>query len=207
MPWLEQVESVLEMWYPGEQDGNAAAALIFGDVNPSGKLPITFPVSLSQIPTQSSSQWPGVNGTAVYSEGLLVGYRWYDAKGITPLFPFGYGLSYTTFRFSGLRVTAGATSVLVSYRLTNTGNRAGGDVGEVYVTDPPSAGEPSQQLKGYEKTWLEPGQTKTVTVTLPATAFQYWSDSSGGWSTAHGLYTIRVGDSSVGQPLSAHISR
>jgi beta-glucosidase len=206
MPWLPQVESVLEMWYPGEQDGNAAAALLFGDVNPSGKLPITFPTSLAQIPTQTAKQWPGVNGTAVYSEGLLVGYRWYNAENLTPLFPFGYGLSYTSFRFRGLSVSQRGTSVAVSYVLTNIGGRAGADVGEVYVSDPPSAGEPPQQLKGFEKTWLEPGQSKTVTITLPASAFQYWS-SAGRWTTAPGVYTIRVGDSSVGEPLAAQIRR
>jgi beta-glucosidase len=207
MPWLSQVSSVLEMWYPGEEDGNAAAALLFGDVNPSGKLPITFPVSLSQIPTQSASQWPGVNGAATYSEGLLVGYRWYNAKQLAPLFPFGYGLTYTTFHFSHLVVSPSGSSVVVSYVLTNTGTRAGADVGEVYVSDPSSAGEPPQQLKGYEKTWLEPGQSKTVTVALPASAFEYWNNSDGGWVTAPGIYTIRVGDSSVGQPLAAVVRR
>lgn len=207
MPWLSQVSSVLEMWYPGEEDGNAAAALLFGDVNPSGKLPITFPVSLSQIPTQSASQWPGVNGAATYSEGLLVGYRWYNAEQLAPLFPFGYGLTYTTFHFSHLVVSPSGSSVVVSYVLTNTGTRAGADVGEVYVSDPSSAGEPPQQLKGYEKTWLEPGQSKTVTVALPASAFEYWNNSDGGWVTAPGIYTIRVGDSSVGQPLAAVVRR
>jgi beta-glucosidase len=207
MPWLSQVSSVLEMWYPGEEDGNAAAALLFGDVNPSGKLPITFPVSLSQIPTRSASQWPGVNGAATYSEGLLVGYRWYNAEQLAPLFPFGYGLTYTTFHFSHLVVSPSGSSVVVSYVLTNTGTRAGADVGEVYVSDPSSAGEPPQQLKGYEKTWLEPGQSKTVTVALPASAFEYWNNSDGGWVTAPGIYTIRVGDSSVGQPLAAVVRR
>ncbi|HEY2215614.1 MAG TPA: glycoside hydrolase family 3 protein, partial [Acidimicrobiales bacterium] len=96
MPWLNQVSSVLEMWYPGEEDGNAAAALLFGDVDPSGKLPLTFPASLSQLPTNTATQYPGVNGTEVYSEGLLVGYRWYDAEHLTPLFPFGFGMSYTS---------------------------------------------------------------------------------------------------------------
>lgn len=207
MPWLGKVQSVLEMWYPGEEDGNAAAALLFGDVNPSGKLPITFPETLSQIPTQSAQQWPGVNGTAVYSEGLLVGYRWYDAKKLEPLFPFGYGLSYTSFRFSHLSVRKQGSSVVVSYVLTNTGERAGADVGEVYVSDPPAAGEPPQQLEGYQKTWLEPGQSRAVTVVLPAAAFRYWSNRTDGWATAPGLYTIRVGDSSAGQPLVAQIDR
>jgi beta-glucosidase len=205
MPWLSQVESVLEMWYPGEQDGNAAAALLFGDVDPSGKLPITFPVSLSQLPTRSASQWPGLNGTAVYSEGLLVGYRWYNSRELTPLFPFGYGLSYTTFRFSDLRAVRSGGTVDVSYLVTNTGRLAGADVGEVYVTDPQSAGEPPQQLKGYEKTWLQPGESKTVTVTLPASAFEYWDISTNSWTTAGGNYTIRVGDSSTGEPLVATV--
>jgi beta-glucosidase len=207
MPWLGKVQSVLEMWYPGEEDGNAAAALLFGDVNPSGKLPITFPENLSQIPTQSAEQWPGVNGTAVYSEGLLVGYRWYDAKNLTPLFPFGYGLSYTSFRFSHLSLRKRGSSVAVSYVLTNTGQRAGADVGEVYVSDPPAAGEPPEQLEGYQKTWLEPGQSRTITVVLPASAFRYWSTRTDGWATAPGVYTIRVGDSSAGQPLVAQIDR
>jgi beta-glucosidase len=207
MPWLSRVQSVLEMWYPGEPDGNAAAALLFGDVNPAGKLPVTFPVSLSQIPTQTAQQWPGVNGTAVYSEGLLVGYRWYNAKQLAPLFPFGYGLSYTTFQFSDLTVSSGPSAVSVSYVLTNTGTRAGADVGEVYVGDPPITGEPPQQLKGYAKTWLEPGESKTVTITLPLSAFQYWNSNSGTWVTAPGVYTIRLGDSSAGQPLEALIRR
>jgi beta-glucosidase len=207
MPWLSQVKSVLEMWYPGEEDGAAASALLFGDVNPSGKLPITFPASLGQLPTNTAQQWPGVDGTAVYSEGLLVGYRWYDAKGLTPLFPFGYGLSYTTFRLSDMKVAVNPASVVVSYLLTNTGSRAGADVTQVYVSDPPSTGEPPQQLKGYAKTWLEAGQSKLVSVTLPPSAFRYWDSATGLWSTAHGVYGIRLGDSSVGQPLEAFIRR
>lgn len=166
-----------------------------------------FPVSLSQIPTQTAQQWPGINGTAVYSEGLLVGYRWYNAKQLAPLFPFGYGLSYTTFQFSNLNVSSGPSGVSVSYVLTNTGTRADPDVGQVYVGDPPITGEPPQQLKGYAKTWLEPGQSKTVTITLPLSALEYWDSSSGRWVTATGVYTIRLGDSSAGQPLEALIRR
>jgi len=207
MPWLGQVGAVLEMWYPGEEDGDAAAALLFGDVDPSGKLPITFPASLAQIPTQSPVQYPGVNGTEVYSEGLLVGYRWYDAKHLTPLFPFGFGLSYTTFKLSRLHLVASGPSVRVSYTLTNTGSRAGADVTQVYVGDPAAAREPPQQLKGYQKESLNPGRSTEVTVTLPASAFSYWDTATSAWEIAPGRYTIRVGDSSAGEPLVGQVTR
>src|SRR5204862_5735732 len=106
MPWVDDVPGIVEAWYPGIEDGNAIAAILFGDVNPSGKLPETFPKSQADLPTNARAQYPGVNGHAVYSEKLNVGYRWYDAQGIKPLFPFGHGLSYTTFRYSGLSLTA-----------------------------------------------------------------------------------------------------
>src|SRR5205823_4973055 len=110
MPWLGQVKAVLENWYPGQEYGNVVAALLFGDVDPSGKLPITFPKAMADLPTKTPDQWPGVNDAngiphSLYSEGLLIGYRWFDAKGIQPLFPFGHGLSYTSFTYSGLSVS------------------------------------------------------------------------------------------------------
>lgn len=207
MPWLHQVGAVLEMWYPGEEDGNAAAALLFGDVDPAGKLPITFPASLTQLPTRTSAQYPGVGGTATYSEGLLVGYRWYDAEHLTPLFPFGFGLSYTSFKLSGLRVRPDGSNVLVSYIVTNTGKRAGAEVAQVYVSDPAAAGEPPQQLKAYQRTELRPGQSASVTLTLDDAAFSYWSTDTGSWQIAPGTYSIRVGDSSADEPLSAQVTR
>src|SRR5262249_36721910 len=147
MPWLRQVAGVIESWYPGQEFGTAIAALLWGDVNPSGRLPMTFPASDAQA--RASADFPGtiVSGpsgaqpTVTYAEGIDVGYRWYDAMGQTPLFPFGYGLSYTTFRYSGLRVTpaGGGHGVLVRVRVTNTGPRAGADVVELYVGMPASA--------------------------------------------------------------------
>jgi len=207
MPWLNQVSSVLEMWYPGEEDGNAAAALLFGDVDPSGKLPITFPASLSQLPTNTAAQYPGVGGTEVYSEGLLVGYRWYDAKHLTPLFPFGFGMTYTSFSYSGLHVTPDGSSVKVSYSITNTGSRSGADVAQIYVSDPVASGEPPQQLKGYQKTFLQPGQTSVVTLTLPSSAFSYWSTTTNSWQIAPGTYGIRLADSSAGYALTGTVTR
>src|SRR3954451_3059990 len=153
MPWLSKVHGVLEMWYPGEQDGNAAAALLFGDVAPSGKLPYTFPKSLAQTPVHSPQQFPGVNGqegcpVSHYTEGLLVGYRWYDAKHIKPLFPFGFGLSYTSFRYGHLHVKPTKRGAVVRFTVANTGGTTGAEVAQLYVSSPKTAQEPPKQLKG-----------------------------------------------------------
>jgi beta-glucosidase len=209
MPWVDQVPSIVEAWYPGEEDGNALAAILFGDVNPSGKLPDTFPKTEDQTPVASPSQWPGVNGTATYSEGLQVGYRWYDANNQTPLFPFGYGLSYTSFRFSNLEVTPQLNHnghVTVGVDITNTGSRAGADVAQAYVTDPPAAGEPPLQLKGFQRVDLEPGQTKHVSMQLNQRAFSIWNPDAQAWTTVDGNYTVHVGDSSASLPLSAPVT-
>ncbi len=194
MPWADRVPAIVEAWYPGIEDGNAIASVLFGDVNPSGKLPQTFPKSQADLPTQTPEQYPGVDGHAVYSEGLEVGYRWYDANGVAPLFAFGHGLSYTTFGYSGLSVkklTGG--NVSVTFTLKNTGMRAGAEVAQVYVGDPPASGEPPKQLKGYRKVFLQPGQSSQVTVTLDPRAFAYWNNS---WLIGGGTYTILVGSSS-----------
>src|SRR4051794_23680353 len=164
MPWLGQVKSVLQAWFPGQEEGNAIAALLFGDVNPSGKLPQTFPKSQADLPTKTQSQYPGVNDSkgvphAAYSEGLKVGYRWYDSQGIEPLFPFGFGLSYTTFSLGGMHVKAAGTGATASFTVRNTGGRAGAEVAQLYVGIPNDTGEPPKQLKGYSKMRLSPGQS------------------------------------------------
>ncbi|HEY4464733.1 MAG TPA: glycoside hydrolase family 3 C-terminal domain-containing protein [Streptosporangiaceae bacterium] len=209
MPWVNQVKGVVEAWYPGQEDGNAIAAVLFGDVNPSGHLPVTFPQSLAQVPASTPAQWPGVNGQVQYSEGLDVGYRWYDAKNLTPLFPFGYGLSYTSFAYSHLRVTPDHTTsrgtVTVHADVTNTGHRAGSDVAQIYVGDPASVGEPPQQLKGFSKVTLAPGQTKDVSFRLTPSAFSYWNDAASTWAVADGSYKIMVGDSSASLPLTGTV--
>jgi beta-glucosidase len=210
MPWLDQVKGVLEAWYPGQEDGTAIASVLFGDTDPSGKLPVTFPKSLSDVPASTAQQWPGVNNQVQYSEGLDVGYRWYDAKGIGPLFPFGYGLSYTSFAFSHLLVTPAATTsrgqVTVSADVTNTGSRAGADTAQLYVGDPASAGEPPRQLKGFQKVWLAPGQTTHVSFKLdPQSAFSYWDSAAQSWAVADGNYQIMLGDSSANLPLTATV--
>jgi beta-glucosidase len=206
MPWLDSVKAVFEAWYPGQESGNAIAALLFGDVNPSGKLPVTFPTSLDQVPASTPAQWPGLNGDVHYSEGLQVGYRWYDAQNVTPLYPFGYGLSYTTYRFSRLHVSGRTLSsrgrIEVTADVTNTGSRAGAEVAQLYLSDPASTGEPPNQLKGFVKVYLRPGQTKRLHFTLSAKDASYWHTLAHGWALAAGTYTVRVGDSSRSLPLS-----
>ena len=212
MPWLDKVAAVLETWYPGEQEGNAIAALLWGDVNPSGKLPYTFPKQLSDSPIRSKQQYPGVTRQGgvphtIYSEHLLVGYRWYDAKHIQPLFPFGFGLSYTTFRYSGMHVTGTTKHARVSFRVTNTGTRLGAEVPQLYVFDPAAAHEPPKQLKGYTKVLLQPGETQTVTLHLNKRSFAYWNVRKHAWRVALGCYGIRVGGSSAALPLHGKVCR
>jgi beta-glucosidase len=190
MPWLDKVPAVVEAWYPGEEDGNVVAAVLYGDVNPSGRLPVTFPRA------EADAIAPGVGGTVSYSEGVFVGYRHYDAAGVAPLFPFGYGLSYTTFRYANLSITAGAAGrVAVSADVTNTGTRSGAEVVQLYVGDP-APGEPPAQLKGFTKVTLAPGATAHVSFTLDSRAFSYWDVGTHGWRVAGGTYRIDVGASS-----------
>jgi beta-glucosidase len=208
MPWLSSVAGVLEAWYPGQEDGNAIAALLFGDANPSGHLPVTFPTALSQVPASTTAQWPGTGGTVQYSEGLDVGYRYYDANNLTPLFPFGFGLSYTTFSFSSLSVgtlpNGGAATVTAT--VTNTGSREGADVAQMYVTDPAASGEPPRQLEGFARVDLQAGQSKTVSFPLTQANLQYWNASANAWATSTGNYTISVGDSDRNLPLTGTLA-
>ncbi|MGC1286504.1 MAG: glycoside hydrolase family 3 C-terminal domain-containing protein, partial [Streptosporangiaceae bacterium] len=217
MPWISQVASVVDAWYPGESNGTALAAVLFGRVDPGGHLPVTFPIGLSQVPASSPSQFPGQNGQVLYSEGIDVGYRYYDAKNETPLFPFGYGLSYTHFSYSHLTVTPrqvqngssnpGATScgcngqsgrqVTVTARVTNTGKVTGSDVAQLYLGDPASVGEPPRQLKGFRKVTLRPGQSTTMRFTLNGHDLSYWDDNADGWVLPDGRYQVDVGDSSA----------
>jgi beta-glucosidase len=208
MPWLSSVKGVLEAWYPGQADGTAIASVLFGNSDPSGHLPVTFPASLSQVPAATTAQWPGSGGNVQYSEGIDVGYRWYDSKNLTPLFPFGFGLSYTTFSFSNLHVgslTAGGT-VTVTATVTNTGSRSGADVAQLYVTDPAASGQPPLQLEGFQRVSLAAGAAATVTFNLTQQNLRYWNSAAGAWATSTGNYGIEVGDSSANLPLTGTLA-
>jgi len=201
MPWLAQVAGVIQAWYPGQQSGDAIAAVLFGDIAPSGRLPMTFAASENQGPGTQPAQYPGVDGVVDYDEGIYVGYRYFDQFGQEPLFPFGYGLSYTSFALDRLRVvpTSGG-DYSVSVRVTNTGNRAGAEVVQLYLGFPPVTGEPPNQLKGFAKVFLAPQQTQTVTLALPRSSFATWNTTANGWVVQPGPYQLRVGTSSRDLP-------
>ena len=201
MPWLGQVSSVLYDWYPGQSNGTSLANVVFGQVDPSGHLPVTFPTDLSQVPASTAAEFPGVNGQVQYSEGVDVGYRWYDAKHLQPLFPFGFGLSYTRFAFSNLRIHPGSgdglSDITVSARVTNVGSKPGADVAQLYLGDPASTGEPPRQLVGFQRVQLAPGQSAPVQFTITPRDTWWYDDNAGGWNQTRGLYRVYVGDSSA----------
>lgn len=227
MPWLNKVPALVEAWYPGQEDGNAVADILFGLRNPSGKLPMTFGTSAWEAAYATTAQFPGLwvapphwlkrkRFSAQYTEGLQVGYRWYEANNVKPVFPFGFGLSYTTFAYSGLSVApevdqqTGNFVLRVMYTIANTGSRQGAEASQVYLTLPPAAGEPSKRLVGFQKVDLMPGDKQDVTVTIDAGAsnhpLSYWvpvNDApvsgwgNGSWSIVPGDYTVQVGTSSA----------
>ena len=201
MPWLPAVAGVLDTWYPGQTSGTALASVLFGQTDPGGHLPVTFPASLSQVPASTTAQFPGNGSTVQYSEGVDVGYRWYDAKSIAPLYPFGFGLSYTRFAFSHLsvsrQVTDGTQDVRVSAVVTNTGHRTGSEVAQLYLGDPAGTGEPPRQLAGFQRVSLAPGASARVSFVLTPQEESWWDDAANGWTQTAGQYQVFVGDSSA----------
>ena len=208
MPWLNSVAGVFENWYGGQETGAAMAALIFGRSDPSGKLPVTFPSSLSQVPASTTAQWPGTSAGVSFSEGVDIGYRWYQAKNITPAFPFGYGLSYTKFSYSNLNVGAfnADGNATVTATVTNTGTVAGADVAQMYVGDPAASQDPPEQLRGFDRVTLNPGQAATVTFPLNIHDLADWSGTDNQWEAQAGTYSIKVGDASNSLPLTGSTS-
>jgi beta-glucosidase len=216
MPWVDKVPAILEAWYPGEEDGNAVAAILFGDVNPSGKLPLTFPKSVSDVPANTSAQYPGISNKEHYSEGVFVGYRHFDAHDIQPLFPFGHGLSYTTFVRKNLKMTPLEFSaeelqnqvITIDLDVVNTGKRSGSDVVQVYIGFPSTAAipQPPRQLKAFAKVALEPHQTRHVHLLLNWRSFSYWDTNKHAWSVLPGKYKIMIGSSSCGRDLQGEVN-
>ena len=199
MPWVHEVAAILEQWYNSQECGNALADVLFGDVNPSGKLPTTFPARYEDNP--AAINYPGENGKVLYGEGLFVGYRYYDAKKVEPLFPFGHGLSYTTFEYSNLKLStdhfAEQDGLDVSLNVSNTGKRAGQEIVQLYVHDLQSnLVRPEKELKAFCKVALAAGETKTVSFHLDKEAFWYYDPAKGGWIVEPGEFEIIVGASS-----------
>jgi beta-glucosidase len=200
-PWLAQLPAVLQAWYPGMEGGTAIARVLFGDVDPSGKLTCTYPKQLMDSPAHALGTYPGTNGTLFYKEGLLVGYRWFDAKDIEPEFPFGFGLSYTTFEYSNLKIVPGQDTngpvVTAEFDIANTGQRAGAEVAQLYVhQEKPALSRPPKELKGFKKISLKPGEKKTVSIPLDQRAFAYYDPAKTGWVSEAGDFKILVGSSS-----------
>ncbi|MEW9556068.1 glycoside hydrolase family 3 protein [Nonomuraea sp. NPDC050783] len=196
MPWLARVPAVLQMWYPGQEGADATAALLLGAACPGGKLPVTFPARAEDAPAADPRRYPGKGGTALYGEGVFVGYRHYDARGIEPLFPFGHGLSYTRFAYSGLSVRPSGEGLRVAFTVANAGRREGVEVAQVYVSPPadPPVPMPPRLLAGFARVRLAPGERRRVTVTVPGRALRYWD--GGRWVLAAGRRAVHVGSSS-----------
>jgi len=203
MPWISHVAAVLEAWYPGQEDGAAIASVLTGRVDPSGRLPITFPSSVATLPVTATSEFPGINSVVQFTNGLDVGYRWYEDHHVTPLFPFGYGLTYTSFALSNETLTTTATDVKVRVTLTNTGKRSGADVVQAYVHYPSGANEPPEQLRAFAKVTLRPGQTRRVVLLIPKSTLRTFQ--GGGFTTVAGQYGIDVGQSPFDLQLHANV--
>jgi len=189
-PWDADVAAILSMGMPGQEEGNALADVLFGTVNPSGRLPVTFPNKDNEV-AFTADQYPGVNGHANYSEKLEIGYRWYGAKNVAPRFPFGFGLSYTTFTYSNL-VVNGRT---VSATITNSGTVTGAEVAQLYIGYPTSAGEPPAQLRGFTKVGLTAGKAQTVSWTLSDRDLSIWDANTHKWALQSGTFNVYVGAS------------
>ena len=198
MPWLDQVAAVVQAWHPGQQFGEAIAAVLFGDADPGGRLPITFPATSGQGPITRPEEYPGVDGDARYDEGILIGYRWYDQHGQQPQFPFGHGLSYGDFRYGAphLDVDEPTGTATTTVEVTNIGDRPGSDVAQLYVTSPPAATEPPRRLRGFAKVRLGPGAVTTVTFPLTVDDLAAFDEASGQWAVHDGRYELIVGRSS-----------
>ena len=226
--WLDKVPALLHTFYPGQEGGTAVAEVLFGKHNPEGKLPVSFDRAWEDNPSYAyyypiagadtklhvvENDHPPVDltiGHVKYEDRLMVGYRYWTTMGKHPLFPFGYGLSYTTFSFANLQLPATAASgsdVAVNFDVTNTGKTAGAEVAQIYVSDPSAkAPRPERELKGFEKVRLAPGETKHVTLSLDARAFSYWSEPAHKWTIDPGKFVIHVGDSSENTPLHAELT-
>ncbi len=217
MPWIDRVGAVLEAWHPGIRGSEAVANVIFGDVNPSGRLPVTFPKSEADLPhpTLAGMEYVPENADhhahinfppfeVNYDEGLKVGYKWFEAEGKEPLFPFGFGLSYTTFAYSGLKATA-EKELHISFELINTGARDGAEVAQVYARLPESAGEPFKRLIGWEKVPIAAHESKTVSIDVDPQNLAIFNVQKDAWELVAGDYTVYVGGSSESTPLSTTV--
>lgn len=212
MGWLERVPALFEAWYSGQEAGIALAQLLFGDDNPSGKLPVSFERRWEDSAVHDSYYPIGSEKQVSYAEGLFLGYRHFDKTGIKPLFPFGYGLSYTPYSYKNLMITParafGDEPVTVSFNVTNTGKRAGAEIAEVYLGEPNAkVPRPVKELKSFAKLYLGPGETRHISISLDRRAFSYYDVDHHDWKVDAGDYQIYVGPSSAQIDLTGRVVR
>ncbi len=225
MPWKDQVQGILESWYSGTSGSTAIADILFGKVNPSGKLPLTFPLADADLPhpvlvtppPASQEDWTDSDAMSrrllqglpsfrtTYNEGLEVDYKWYEAERKQVLFPFGFGLSYTSFTYSDMKVRRGE-ELNVTFTLQNTGERSGEEIAEVYARLPDAAGEPFNRLVGWSKVSLQPGEREEITVKVPERNLAIWDTRNHGWTVPRGVFTLQAGPCSQDMPLHAAVS-
>jgi beta-glucosidase len=206
--WVDRVPALFQAWYPGQEGGTALAQLIFGEASPSGKLPVTFERRWEDNPAHDTYHPKGGDRKVIYSEGVFIGYRGYEKSGVKPLFPFGYGLSYTTFAYKNLAVSPASASgdVELHFEVTNTGKRAGAEIAQVYVGDRHSSvPRPMKELKGFTKVNLEAGETRQATVTLDRRAFSYYDVKKHDWTVEAGDFDVYVARSSAQIELTGKV--
>ena len=198
-PWIDDVKALLHCWYLGSMSGRTLAAALTGEVNPSGKLPVTFGKRQQDYPCFQHGEegYPGVDGEVYYKEGIYVGYRWFNTKGVEPQFPFGFGLSYTTFKYGKPRLSAPSLTadgkLTLTVSVTNTGKRAGKEIVQLYIGDEKASVErPRKELKDFEKVELQPGETKDVSFEITPEALQFWSDETHSWTAEPGRFKAYV---------------
>ena len=203
MPWVEDIKGLMQAWYLGSEAGNALADIISGDSNPSGKLPFTFPKKLSDNAAHHYGKisYPGDSINQEYKEGILVGYRWHDTKAIEPMFPFGFGLSYTDFSLSKIHTDKNSYSasdkLTVTCRVTNEGNYEGADVVQIYVGKPNSqVARAMKELKGFEKVFLKKGESRQISIDVTIDTLSYYDENTSAWTLEKGDYYVYVGNSS-----------
>jgi beta-glucosidase len=206
--WADAVPAIVQAWYSGQDDGNVIADVLFGNVNPSGKLPVTFSRTREEMPVAAAEQYPGLNGRGLYSEGVFVGYRHFDKNNIAPQFAFGHGLSYTTFEYSNLKVGRSkikpGESLTVELQVKNTGRREGAEVVQLYLQDvKASVPRPVKELKGFEKVLLRPGQMKVVRLSLEARSMAFYDVIKKQWTAEPGQFKVMAGSSSRDIRVSA----
>jgi len=204
--WVDKVKGIVQAWYPGMEGGNALANILVGKVNPSGKLPVSFPKKLEDSPAHSLGEFPGENYEVNYKEDIFVGYRYHDTYKVTPQFSFGHGLSYTSFKYKDLKASVDGDNVTINFSLTNSGQRSGAEVAQIYVHDiEASVKRPDKELKAFEKVSLAPGESKMLELELSGEAFSFYDETKKTWVLEPGKFKISVGSSSTDLRLSQEI--